>query len=458
MASAAVANPPPGTTPAPLLVVTDARAKEINPSNELRIMVNEDQNASVKILGDAPKRKDIMARSAEIFGAELVMGLEYPLAPGTRTAIFTWHGCTVQVTGTTAQEYDAPNTMMKDYVNCAAILERKRMRADEFSAPAPRCLVVGSASSGKSTFCQILVNYALRRERYPIFVDLDPRYSGGAKSTAGLPACITAVSTAQDNLEEEESRNRIAFFFGYHDWTDNPRLYEKLVLRLARCVDVKLNVTSSEEAKRVSQSGCIINAPHAPTLGLVQHLVNEFNIDVVFVLDNESLVAQLHKEYPGVESSIEVVPLQKSGGVVQVTPQRLRFLRTQRISQYFYGPKRDLQPATLTLHLTDLCLLVLDSSTASATMLPHGQQDSKMDDVQAVPYAGPIDHLRYTLVAVMRAEKESDVPNSCVAGFCLVVHVDESTIQLLCPGAGPLPSPYLLVGDVRNITFDPREL
>ena len=30
---------------------------------------------------------------------------------------------TMQVTGSTAQEYDDPNTMMKDYVNCAAILE-----------------------------------------------------------------------------------------------------------------------------------------------------------------------------------------------------------------------------------------------------------------------------------------------------------------------------------------------
>lgn len=455
MAAAAVANPPAVSSGQPL-VVTDARAKEIHPSNELRIMVNEDQKASIKILGDPPKAK-VMPRNAEIFGAELVMGLEYPLPPGTRTAVFTWHGCTVQVTGTTAQEYDAPNTMMKDYVNCAAILERKRMRADEFSAPAPRCMVVGSASSGKSTLCQILVNYALRRERNPIFVDLDTRYSAGARSWAGLPASLTAVSTAQDHLEDEESRSRIAFFYGHSDWTDHPRLYEKLVLRLARCVDAKLNVISSEEGKRISQSGCIINAPHAPTLGLVKHLVDEFNVDVVFVLDNESLVAQLHKEYPGVESSIEVVPLQKSGGVVQVTPQRLNFLRNQRISQYFYGPKRELQPTTMTLYLSDLSIHQLDSAAVSSTMFPHGQE-SKMDDVQVVPYTAPMEQLRYTILAVVLAGMEHDIPNSCVAGYCLVTNIDETTIQLLCPGGGALPSRYLLAGDIRSIRFDPREL
>ena len=36
---------------------------------------------------------------------------------------------TMQVTGSTAQEYDDPNTMMKDYVNCAAILEWESARA-----------------------------------------------------------------------------------------------------------------------------------------------------------------------------------------------------------------------------------------------------------------------------------------------------------------------------------------
>lgn len=385
------------------------------------------------------------------------MGLDYPLAPGTRTAIFTWHGCTVQVAGTTAQEYDAPNTMMKDYVNCAAILERKRQRAEEFNQPAPRCLVVGSASSGKSTFCQILVNYALRRERYPLFVELDPRYCGGAKHTAGHPAAVTAVATETTD-GDEEARHRMSFFFGYNEWTDNPRLYEKILLRLARCVDAKLSVSSSEESKRISHSGCVINAPSDPTLELVKHMVNKFNVDVIFVLDNESLGAQLQKEYPPMETQIEVVALQKSGGVVQVTPQRLRFLRMQRISHYFYGPKRDLQPSTLNLSLLDITLLQLDASDSAGTMLPLDQQESRIDDIQAVPYAGTLESLKLTLLALVRADKESDVPNACIGGYCLVLNVDQHSIQVLAPSAPPLPSRYFLVGDARNIKFEPRDL
>lgn len=73
---------------------------------------------------------------------------------GTRTAIFSWHGCKVQVSGPTVQEYDAPNVVMRDYLCCAAVLEQRRQRADDLGLPAPRVLVCGSAFSGKSVLCQ----------------------------------------------------------------------------------------------------------------------------------------------------------------------------------------------------------------------------------------------------------------------------------------------------------------
>ena len=65
---------------------------------------------------------------------------DYPLLGGSRTAIYTWHGCkvqvgkcarlenflllslSVQVSGPTVQEYDAPNVVMRDYLCCADTL------------------------------------------------------------------------------------------------------------------------------------------------------------------------------------------------------------------------------------------------------------------------------------------------------------------------------------------------
>ncbi|CAL1153832.1 unnamed protein product [Cladocopium goreaui] len=145
---------------------TAPRVKVISPGCELRLIVDDDKHARVKLIPQqfpTSRPGQPAEASAEIFGAEMVAGQDYPLLGGTRTAIFSWHGCKVQVSGPTVQEYDAPNVVMRDYLCCAAVLEQRRMRADDLGLPAPRVLVCGNAFSGKSALCQILCNYALRR-------------------------------------------------------------------------------------------------------------------------------------------------------------------------------------------------------------------------------------------------------------------------------------------------------
>jgi len=95
------------------------RIKELGPGSELRIIVDDDKHARVKLVEDkakqAGKNGAPITSSAEMFGAELVPGREYLLLGGTRTAIYTWHGCKIQISGPTVQEYDAPNVVMRDY-------------------------------------------------------------------------------------------------------------------------------------------------------------------------------------------------------------------------------------------------------------------------------------------------------------------------------------------------------
>lgn len=60
------------------------------------------------------------------------------------------------------------------YLNCHAGLEQLRKKADENSElHGPVLMVVGPTDVGKSTLCRILLNYAVRMGRRPIFVDLD---------------------------------------------------------------------------------------------------------------------------------------------------------------------------------------------------------------------------------------------------------------------------------------------
>jgi pantothenate kinase len=53
------------------------------------------------------------------------------------------------------------------------VLERMRNSASETSTFGPRVMIIGPVDSGKSTLCSFLLNYAVRQQRTPVFVDLD---------------------------------------------------------------------------------------------------------------------------------------------------------------------------------------------------------------------------------------------------------------------------------------------
>jgi len=42
---------------------------------------------------------------AEVFGTEMVKGKEYLFGPGTKMAVFTYHGCTIHIKGEDEIEY-----------------------------------------------------------------------------------------------------------------------------------------------------------------------------------------------------------------------------------------------------------------------------------------------------------------------------------------------------------------
>jgi len=438
-----------------------ARVKEIGANCELRIIVDDDKTARVKLLPDSsaastqPGQRKPVTTSAEMFGAELVPNQEYPLLGGTRTAVYTWHGCRVQISGPTAQEYDAPNIVMREYLSCAAVLEQRRQRAVDLDLQAPRVLVCGSAYSGKSSLCQILCNYAMRREHTPIYVDLDTRYSS-IRQLQSLPACVTAMPI--DHPADEEPHRRQSYFYGHLDWMDNPKNYERVVAHLSRLVTAKLAHNSSAEGARVANSGLIINAPFQPTPELLGKIVELFEVDVIFVLDSESLHASLSKMYADCPRThgvpkVEVVPLPKAGGVVQANPKRLRFLRALRVRDYFYGVLRDFHPYSVLVDLADVQLVQIETATLSASMLPAGQEAQKSVEFIVRPFSGSPQQLEHAMLAVVRANSMNEVLYAPLCGLVLVTKVEGHALQLLCPAPPPLASQFLLVGDIKNLKF-----
>jgi len=439
------------------------RIKELAAVCELRIIVDDDKHARVKLLSEQRPPTQLAGQqgvppvttSADMFGAELVPGQDYPLLGGTRTAIYTWHGCRIQVSGPTAQEYDAPNVVMRDYLSCAAVLEERRQRADDLAMPAPRVLVCGSAFSGKSSLCQVLCNYALRREHTPVYVDLDTRYSS-IRQLQGLPACVTAMPV--EHAADEEPSRRMAYFFGHIDWIDNPRLYERVVSHLSKVVLAKLNHNTSPEGARTASSGLVVNAPSQPTAELLGKIIEMFEIDIVFILDNEGLHASLSQMYAGCQKAngvpkVEVVPLPKAGGVVQASAKRLRYLRALRVRDYFYGVMRDFHPYSVLVDLSDVQLVQIETAMLSASMLPIGQESKQSVEFIVRPFAGSVQSLENSMLAVVRANSMNEVLFAPMCGLVLVTKVEQHALQLLCPAPPPLPAQFLLVGDFKNLKF-----
>ena len=61
------------------------------------------------------------------------------------------------------------------YLNIHAALEQLRLKAEEPNSVerGPILMTVGPRDVGKSTLCQLLLNYGVRCQRRPIYVDLD---------------------------------------------------------------------------------------------------------------------------------------------------------------------------------------------------------------------------------------------------------------------------------------------
>lgn len=137
---------------------------KLDPDSELRFEV-ESKNEKVYLT--------LKSGLAEIFGTELVKGKLYEFTSGAKVAVFTWQGCTLELRGKPDVSYIAKETPMVIYLNCHGALECMRNTAEQDNSNGPITMVVGPADVGKSTVCNLLLNYAVRMGRRPIFVDLD---------------------------------------------------------------------------------------------------------------------------------------------------------------------------------------------------------------------------------------------------------------------------------------------
>lgn len=297
-------------------------------------------------------------------GTELALNKWYRFT-GTRSKITTARGCTLEFEGSCDRQRVVeltPETSAANlYMNLHILLDRLRHEARNGRPPitGPRLMVVGPDSVGKSTLARTLTAYAVKAGFQPIVVNTSPR-----EGMLPLPGTLTAATFAtMMNIESEgtgawagtptsgpaevQPKLPLVFFYGHEHATDDVQLYKEVASKLAGAVTSRVS-----EDKDAKSAGLIIDTPGvtlegeaaAKELEIVQHIVEEFSVNMLLVLGSQSAEVTLKKKFHGEKTSlgdvINVVGLDKPDGVVTNDPAWLLACQHAAIKEYFYGDSK----------------------------------------------------------------------------------------------------------------------
>ncbi|XP_010535921.1 PREDICTED: protein CLP1 homolog isoform X2 [Tarenaya hassleriana] len=349
--------------------------------------------------------------------------------------------------GPTETDYTADETPMVSYVNVHAILDARRRRAkdsssnDSESSQGPRVIVVGPTDSGKSTLAKMLLSWAAKRGSKPTFVDLDV-----GQGSITIPGCIAAspIEMPIDPVEGIPLDMSLVYYYGHTTPSNNVELYKALVKELAQVLEKQISRNAESQA-----SGMVIN-----TMGWIEgvgyelllHAIETFSVSVVLVLGQEKLFSML-KDVLKTKGNVDVVKLQRSGGVVSRNVKVRQKSRSYRIREYFYGLTNDLSPHAHTSDFNHIQVYRIGGGPqAPRSALPIGS-DPVSNPLRIAPVNIDRD-LLHTVLAISYAQEPDQIISSNVAGFVYVTEVDvqRKKITYLAPSAGELPGRLLIVG------------
>jgi len=383
--------------------------------------------------------------SAEIFGTAMIKGKEYQFGPGAKIAVFTYHGCIIHVKGKTELTYVAKETPMILYLNAHGGLETLRRTAESDGKRGPIAMIVGPTDVGKTTLSRILINYAVRLGRCPIYVDLDV-----GQGSISVPGTVGAMLIERPASVEEGfiQQAPMVYFFGQKSPQTNVPLYNLLISKLAETVHERI-----ESNRKAKASGVVINTCgwiKGEGYGVLTHIAQAFEVDVVIVLDTERLYMQMKIDMP---SFVKVLFLPKSGGVVERNNAARQESRDQRLREYFYGrpPAFTLHPHSFQVKFSEAKIYKIGAPPIPQSCLPLGMkgEETRTKLVAVTPTSNQL--LHHILAVSFATDEQSDeVVRTNVAGYVCVTEVDieKGKMTILSPQPGPLPKTLLILSDI----------
>ncbi|XP_015907325.1 polyribonucleotide 5'-hydroxyl-kinase Clp1 [Parasteatoda tepidariorum] len=380
--------------------------------------------------------------TAEIFGTELVKNRKFAFSSCEKVAVFSWHGCTLELTGKPEVAYVAQETPSVFYINIHGALEQMRVKAEKDDSKGPVVLVAGPSDVGKTTLCRILLNYAVRLNRRPVFVDLDVELS-----SISIPGTVAALPVERvADVEEGFSLTApIVYHYGHTNPSTNIMLYNTLVSQLSAVVSTRASHNS-----RANVSGTIINTGgwiKAEGYQALKHAAKAFEVDVILVIDQERLYNELVRDMP---KFIQIVFVPKSGGVVERSVQARAEAQDSRIRQYFYGLRTHLYPHSFDVKFSEMKVFKIGAPSLPDSCMPMGMK-AEDNRTKLVPVQTGLNLLHHILSISFADNAGDDVVTTNVAGFICVTNVDveRQVVTVLSPHPRPLPKNIFLIGDIQ---------
>ncbi|KAJ9644516.1 Cleavage polyadenylation factor subunit clp1 [Coniosporium apollinis] len=433
-----------------------ARTQDLPAGSEYRFEVSFRSSLRIKLL----------TGTAELFGTELAASSHQAYTfSGTKAAIYTWDGCTLELTGETESEYVAEETTMSSYANVHFALERLRDGALAAGGLGPRVLIVGPENAGKTSLAKMLTAYANKAERLPVVVNLDPRQGMLAPPGAFSAATFAGILDVEEGWGSSSisgptaipAKVPLVYHYGLPSPEDNGGIFKPLVTRMALAVTSRL-----EEDPDARVSGCIIDTAGAISQGKggqyenIQHIVSEFSVNVLLVLGSERLYSDLSRRFSAKngEDAVAVVKLDKSGGCVDRDESYMRQLRQSQVRSYFFGrPGSTLSPHTHMLDHNQLNIFRIDQASGHPTLsfLPGDDEDSAHASTSLYEQVQPSMMMQNCLLAVTSAdpyESEENIRDASIMGYVYVADVDEAKkkVRILAPVSGRVPPKALVWG------------
>jgi len=333
------------------------------PPNGERHTLASETELRLEIPPDTTVILTLLSGSAEIFGSEIspltnpngtnatkLTKQSHVLTGHAKFAIFTWHGCVLDVDVEFGKSLDISYTSEETacnvvYVNTHAQLEAMRDEAlgsyldttgnsssgngngnTSGSGSGPRVLVVGPQDSGKTSVVKVLTAYAVKLGRNPMLVDLDV-----SQNMLSIPGTIAASSMTHDNITPQANAssssifpntNSLVLWYGSTDLSKNPDLYKALLDKMGQCIDLRLATTTTYSSSNnndanaaaaandgnpqdthsvdAKSSGIIVNGcGWIEDMGyeLMLHAIQALNINVVLVMGHDRLYSMLTSHF-----------------------------------------------------------------------------------------------------------------------------------------------------------------